>query len=229
MKIVRPKRNYLPENLVINSWEDIKVYCDELAERDISTMESFKKWIYDKSEIDAVLEEDAAWRYIRMTINTKDVTLTEKYTFFVSQIQPKLAQYENTLNKKLVGSPFFAELDKIKSYHIYFRAVDTALKLYRDENVQLEAELSELSQKFGSISGAQDIEYKGEKLTMQKASSFLKENDEEVRKEVFELMSSRRAEEVDKLDKLYSELVAKRTQLAKNAGYKNVLILHLLF
>ncbi len=171
--------------------------------------------------MEAVLEEDAAWRYIKMTIDTRDEALSNAYTFFVTKIQPELAPFEDQLNQKLVNSPYFAELDTDQAHHIYFRSVKTALELFREENIEIEAELNEKSQQYGSISAAQTIEHEGEQITMQKASSLLKEQDETLRKTVFEKMAVRRAEDAQKLDDLYTELVQKRHQLAMNAGFEN--------
>lgn len=221
MKIQKEPRIFVAENLVIDSWESIKNYFEDLLQRTISTKEDYLKWLQDKSELEAVLEEDAAWRYIKMTIDTRDEKLSNAYTFFVTKIQPELAPYEDQLNKKLADSPYFEELNKIEAYHIYFRAVKTALDLFREENIPLEAELNEKSQLYGSISAAQSIEHNGETLTMQKASSLLKETDEELRKTIFEKMSIRRREDIVKLDGLYSELIEKRHQLALNAGFEN--------
>ena len=95
------------------------------------------------------------------------------------------------------------------------------MDLFREENIAIEAELNEQVQQFGSISASQSIEYKGETLTMQKASSLLKLTDEAIRKNVFEKIADRRREDIDKLDQLYSDLIAKRHQLALNAGFKN--------
>ncbi len=83
MKIVKPKRSFVAENLAIDSWEVIKPYFEDLLNREISEKADFKKWLSDKSELEAVLEEDAAWRYIKMTIDTRDEALTNAYTFFV--------------------------------------------------------------------------------------------------------------------------------------------------
>lgn len=221
MKINKEPRSFVSEDLVIDSWESIKIYFDDLLRRTISNKEDYLKWLMDKSELEAVLEEDSAWRYIKMTIDTRDEKLSNAYTFFVTKIQPELAPYEDQLNKKLVDSPFFEELNKIEAYRIYFRAVKTALDLFREENIPLEAELNEKSQLYGTISAAQSIEHNGEVLTMQKASSLLKETDEELRKTIFEKMSIRRREDIAKLDGLYSELIEKRHQLAINAGFEN--------
>ena len=221
MKIEKAKRTFVAENLQIDSWESIKTYFDDLLARTIETKEDYAKWLKDKSELEAVLEEDAAWRYIKMTIDTRDEALSNAYTFFVTKIQPELAPFEDQLNQKLVNSPFFAELDTDQAHHIYFRSVKTALELFREENIEIEAELNEKSQQYGSISAAQTIEHEGEQITMQKASSLLKEQDETLRKTVFEKMAVRRAEDAQKLDDLYTELVQKRHQLAMNAGFEN--------
>ncbi|MEN9998865.1 MAG: hypothetical protein RI922_1855 [Bacteroidota bacterium] len=221
MKIEKAKRTFVAENLQIDSWESIKTYFDDLLARTIETKEDYTKWLKDKSELEAVLEEDAAWRYIKMTIDTRDEALSNAYTFFVTKIQPELAPFEDQLNQKLVSSPYFAELDADQAHHIYFRSVKTALELFREENIEIEAELNEKSQQYGSISAAQTIEHEGEQITMQRASSLLKEQDESLRKTVFEKMAVRRAEDAQKLDDLYTELVQKRHQLAKNAGFEN--------
>ena len=221
MKIVKNKRTFVAEDLKIDSWEVIRPYFEDLLARTITEKEAFIAWLQDKSELEAVLEEDAAWRYIRMTIDTRDEELTNSYTFFVTRIQPELAPYEDKLNKKLVEAPSYQDLVADKAYEIYFRSVRTALDLFREENIPLEAELNEKAQLFGSISAAQTIEHEGETLTMQKASMLLKETDESVRKTIFEKISARRRQDIEKLDDLYTELVGKRHQLALNAGFSN--------
>ncbi len=221
MKITKNKRVFVAENLVIDSWEKIKPSFEDLVNRSIDTKENYKNWLVDKSELEAVLEEDAAWRYIKMTIDTRKEELSEAYTFFVTKIQPELAPFEDKLNKKMIDSAFFSEFNKDQDYQIYFRSVKTALELYREENIAIEAEINEKSQLFGSISAAQTIEHKGETLTMQKASSLLKETDENLRKEIFEKMSTRRSEDIDQLDKLYTDLIERRHQVAVNAGFAN--------
>lgn len=220
MNIERPKRSFLPENFTIDKWETVEVYFKDLEERKIESKADFRKWLDDQSELEAVLEENMAWRYIKMTINTKDEELAKDYTFFVKEIQPKLSPYAFRLNKKLSESPFKKEFSD-DAFKIYFRSVDTAIKLFREENIALEAEMAEKSQQFGSISGAQSVEHNGEELTMQKAATLLKENDESLRKEIFEKMAKRREEDVDALDNLFTELIQIRHKIAKNAGFEN--------
>ena len=221
MKLVRNERYFLPNDFVLSTWEDIAPYFNTLLSANFNSKEEFITWLKNRSELDAFLEENLAWRYIRMTIDTRIKELSDSYQFFVTEIQPKLAPLEDQLNKKMLESQFLIDLKKEEAYSIYIRSVETAVALFREENISLEAEVNEKSQLFGSISGAQSIEYNGETITMQKASSLLKEPEESLRKEIFEKISSRRKEDIDKLDSLYTELIQLRNKIAVNAGFEN--------
>jgi len=210
-------RKFVSPDFTCESWKSVEMYLLDLQNRDISSKESFKTWLSDKSELEAVLEENMAWRYIRMTINTLDEKLTESYQFFVTEIQPNLAPFEDSLNQKMMASPFVKELAEDKAYAIYFRGVQSALELFREENIALETELSTLSQQFGAISGKQMITYKGKELTMPQAANFLKDPDEQVRKEVYGLITERRLQDRTALDDLFNLLIKLRNQVAKNA------------
>lgn len=221
MKIEAPKRKFIAPDLKITSWEDVKPYVEQLHNRSIESEVDFKQWLHDRSELDAVLEEDAAWRYIQMTIDTRDEALSKAYTLFISEIQPELAPWEDKLNQKMMSSPYVESLQNDEAYKIYFRSVQTALDLFHEENVLLESETSELAQQYGAIMAAQMVEYNNQKMTMQRASLLLREQDETVRQTIFDLIGKRRLEDDQKLDELFTQLVQKRHQIALNAGFKN--------
>jgi oligoendopeptidase F len=187
MIIERNKRQFLSETLKIQSWEDLKPSFDDLLAREIDSKEKFERWLNDRSELDAVLEEDLAWRYIRMSIETNNEVLANAYTFFVTKIQPELAPLDDALNRKFMDSPFRNDYTD-SAHQIYFRSIETQVNLFQEKNVSIEAELNELAQKYGAISAAQSVEYNGETITMQKASQLLKEQDEVIRQTVFDKM-----------------------------------------
>ncbi|MCH2225209.1 MAG: M3 family oligoendopeptidase [Crocinitomicaceae bacterium] len=221
MKITRPERKFVKESLSINSWEDIAPYYSNLVDRKIETLEDFQQWLSDQSEIEAILEEDAAWRYIKMTIDTKDENLNKAYTFFVSEIEPKIAPFSNKLNQKINDTEFTESLKDDPAYFIMFRGIQKALELYREENIPLQAELAQESQKFGALSAAQSVEHDNKTLTMQQASLYLKETNESTRKTVFDKIVERRRQDVDAFDDLFDTLLKKRHQIAINAGFEN--------
>jgi len=221
MEIPTIQRNFIAANIVLSTFEDIKPYYDELLSREITSIDAYKDWLSDISELDAFLDENVGWRYIKMTIDTTNETFAQDYNTYVSTIQPKLAPLDNALHKKIVASTFLEALSKDKAYEIYFRSIQVSLDLYREENISIEAYLNEKSQEYGNISGAQEITYEEKSLTMQQAALHLKSQDVRVRKEVFEKMAGRRSEDFEKLNALYSDLILKRHQLALNAGFEN--------
>ncbi|MDG1346398.1 MAG: M3 family oligoendopeptidase [Crocinitomicaceae bacterium] len=221
MKITAPKRNFVAEGLIIDDWLKIEGYFKDLVDRKIDNLESFKNWLRDQSELEAILEEDMAWRYIKMTIDTKDEQLSLDYSFFVTEIAPKMAPFDDLLNKKLMNSQFKKELENNDAYKIYFRSVQKSIELFREENIPLQTQSQEKSKEYGTISAAQSIEWEGETLTMQQASNLLKKQDEVIRKEAFQKMVSRRSEDVEALEQLFDDLIVLRHKIAVNAGYKN--------
>jgi oligoendopeptidase F len=211
-------RTYVASDFKCDEWGKVETYLKELNSRDWADKAAFVQWLKDKSELEAVLEEDMAWRYIRMTIDTTDAEKSEAYRFFVTDIQPNLAPFEDSLNHKMMAAEWIDELSKDEAYAIYFRSVKTALELFREENIPIETEINTLSQEYGAITGQQTIEYDGKTLTMPQASVLLKNPDEAVRKTVFDAIVNRRSQDREKLDELYTRLVQLRHQLAVNAG-----------
>src|SRR6201996_1619064 len=102
-------RTYLPQNFDIK-WETLEPLFKELTERPINSVDELEHWLRDRSELEAALEEDFAWRYIRMTCDTTDAELLQKFQYFATEIEPKIAPYNNELNKKLVGSEWADKL-----------------------------------------------------------------------------------------------------------------------
>lgn len=221
MKISKPTRHFIDQDLIIKDWNSISPYFTNLVERELNSKEDFLQWLKDQSELEAILEEDAAWRYIKMTINTKDESLSKSYTFFTSEIQPKIAPFDDQLNRKLNDSSFLKEFESKEEFEILFRRVKTSIKLYRESNIKLFSEVSEESQKYGATSAKQSIDHNGETLTMQKAASLLKETDESLRKEVFNKIADRRRKDVGTFNELFNTLLKKRHQIAINAGFQN--------
>jgi len=216
----RPVRKFVPEDLIIDSWDKIKSLFDNLLERKIYSATELEQWMLDQSELSAVLEEDMAWRYIKMNIDTTDKELGERFSFWIKEISPNTAPYSHKLNLKLVESPFLKELDQEK-YRIYLRSVKKQIEIFREENIPLFTIMEEKQQEYGAISAKMSIEVDGEKMTMQKASQLLKSTDRAKRKEVYNKISTRRLQDEKALDDLFDELIALRQKIAGNSGFDN--------
>ncbi|RQO31331.1 M3 family oligoendopeptidase [Taibaiella sp. KBW10] len=214
------KRLFLPEQFEVTTWEAIAPYFTTLIDTSIESKEQLESWLQQWSELEAVISEDACWRQIRMTCDTTDPALEEAFNYFCLEIEPKLKSYTNTLQQKLVASPFTKLLDQ-EVYFPFLRQVENALSLYREENVALEAQLSVLQQQYGVISSKMTVVVKEQTYTLQQAAKFLQEPDRELRKNVFTAVNERRLEDRKVLDELFDQLLALRHQVALNAGFDN--------
>ena len=150
---VRPVRRYLAEEFRVDSWGTLEPLFDELLNRSISTVSELEEWMKDLSEVEAVLSEETAWRYIRMNIDTTNEEYAKAFDFMVTEIDPKAAPYSDKFNKKLLESPFCEELDTEK-YAIFLRSLKMQIKLYREESIPLFTTLQQMQQKYGMITGA---------------------------------------------------------------------------
>jgi oligoendopeptidase F len=211
---------FLADKLKITSWEVLAPYFDQLLNREINSKDELVTWLRHRSELEAFISEDLAWRYVKMTCDTNNKALEESYLFFVSEIDPKISPLTDLLNKKLIACPFLNELDQQK-YFIYLRGLKKEIEIFREDNVPLQAKIAAESQKYGSILGSMSVEMEGKELTLQQASNYLKNPNRALREEAFTKINEVRLKHSDDLDKLFDELIALRHQVATNAGFAN--------
>lgn len=219
-EIQKAPRKFLPETFEITNWETLEPYFNDLLNRPILSREELEQWLSDSSELEAVVSEDACWRQIRMTCDTENKALEEAFTFFVMEIQPKIQPIADQLNRKLIDNEYTATLDQ-EEYFTYLRGVKKSIDLYREENVPIQADLAVMAQQFGVISGKMTITVDGKEYTLQQASKFLEHPDRAKREAVYRQIQERRYQDRDQLNQLYSDLIAKRHQVALNAGFAN--------
>ncbi len=213
------KRTFVKNDLII-TWENIEPYYQSLLNESIDSLNNLYGWLKKRSELEAILEEDFAWRYIKMTCDTTDENHQKDFEYFATEIEPKLSEYSNQLNEKFLSCEFIDQLDQ-STYGIYIRSLKTQIEIFRQENIPLNMELQVEQQKFGAIVGAMSIEHDGKEYTLEQASNFLKNTDREIRKVVYEKIQNRRLQNKVELDELFTKLVKLRHQVAVNAGFEN--------
>ena len=214
------QRRFLPNKLKVTSWDVLAPYFNQLVERPINNKHDLEEWLKDRSELEAFVSEDLAWRYVKMTCNTEDKELEKAYLFFVTEIEPQISPINDKLNRKLVDCPYIDELDKDK-YFIYLRGIKKEIEIFREANVPLMAEIATESQKYGSIVGGLMVEIDGKELTLQQAANYLKNPDRTKRETAFNKINEKRLAHAQELDQLFDKLIALRHQVAVNAGFEN--------
>jgi oligoendopeptidase F len=218
--IKKLQRHFLPQDFAVTDWAALEPYFKTLLEQEITSKEGLEKWLLDMSELEAAVNEDACWRQIKMTCDNENKALEDAFNFFCLEIQPQIQPYSDALNKKLLASPFLAELDEA-TYHTYIRSTKKNIELFREENIPLQAEIAVLQQQFGQVTGAMMVTVNGEEFTLQQAAKFLENEDRNLREEVYRKIQTRRLEDKEKLNELYDTLISLRNKEAMNAGFDN--------
>jgi len=219
--LTKPTRIFLPSDFEINNWDAIEPFYQNLLNREINSAEGLRKWFKDRSELESVLSESLAWRYIKMTCDTANEEKRQAFEFFVSEIEPKAAPYSDKLNKKVMQSPFVQELRTKEGFNIMIRSIEKDIKIFREENIPINTEIQKEAQQYGLISGAMSVDIDGQEFTLQQAGVLLQSIDRAKREQVYHKIANRRLRDKDQLNTLYTKLIGLRHQVALNAGFDN--------
>ncbi|TKT91382.1 M3 family oligoendopeptidase [Dyadobacter frigoris] len=218
--LARSERVFIGEEFDLKKWDDLQPFYDNLKDRVINSASDLRQWFLDRSELESYLSENFAWRYIRQTCDTANAGLINALQFFITEIQPKLAEYGNELDKKAVESPYLNDLTD-QGFAVTIRGMKKAIELFREENIPLQTEMQTEERRYGAIAGAMTVTLDGEEMTLQKASDRLQSSDRSVREEAWRTIAERRFQDHEVLDELLNKLVTLRDQVGKNAGFAN--------
>ena len=120
----------MPKDFSYSTWEQLLPYFEELNSREIPNLVSLQNWLIDKSELEAFLQEDLGWRYIKQTCDTNSEEKRNSLHFFIQEIEPHIANFTNLFNKKFLNCPFFNELS-IDKYGVYIRGIKKEVEIFR--------------------------------------------------------------------------------------------------
>lgn len=219
-RIVRKPRTFLPDHFSLTDWDAIQPYFEQLDQFELTDAASLDAWFLQRSELESFLMEDMAWRYVRMTCDTSNEAHQQAFQFFVTEIQPHLATWEDRLNRKALNCPYWADL-KRPGYSILERSLRQSVALFREENIPLQTEIQQLQTKYQALTGAMQVEVQGENMTLPQAQTYLEATDRARREEVWRKIAARRAQDKEALDELMTELIQLRDKMARQADYPN--------
>ena len=211
---------FVPADLDATQWENLEPLYRKLIDRELKCPNCLQKLILDRSELDAAADEAMANLYIAKTCHTDDEATQEAFKVFVTEVLPKLKPVGFELDRKIAQSPHAEALDQDR-YGMLLKHLQTSVELFREENVPIETEIELLDNKYQQICGAMTVQFDGEERTLQDMGRYLEETDREVRESAWRATADRRLQDRESADEIYDEMIAKRHQLALNAGFEN--------
>ena len=212
-------RGYVPEDLDAKDWDSLEPIVNELKHRELSCSNCLEGLIADASELSEHVSEAGALLYIAMTCDTESEEKKGEFMDFVSNVRPKLSEFSDALNRRIVEHPSVEELPD--RYDLMLKGMRTDVEIFRKENIPLGVRQTELVTEAQGITGSMTVDFDGEERTFPQMSSYLESNDRNEREAAWTAMTERRMEDNERMSEIFDELVSLRHQIAQNAGFES--------
>ncbi len=210
--------SFVPDYLDGSSWESIEPLMNDLRDRKLSCSNCLETFIADRSSLSEVISEARARLYIDMTCHTDDQGIQKSWMQFVENVQPKLSEYSDILNRRLVEHESLDELPE--RFGILVKGIKTDIAIFREENIPLSTRVTKLVTEYNEICGAQMVEFDGEQKTFAQMAIYFENTDRKIREDAWKAVSERRFEDNERVSEIYDELIQIRHKMATNAGFE---------
>ena len=210
--------SFVPDYLDGSSWESIEPLMNDLRDRKLSCSNCLETFIADRSSLSEVISEARARLYIDMTCHTDDEEIQKSWMQFVENVQPKLSEYSDILNRRLVEHESLDDLPE--RFGILVKGIKTDIAIFREENIPLSTQATKLVTEYNEICGAQMVEFDGEQKTFAQMAIYFENTDRKIREDAWKAVSERRFEDNERVSEIYDELIQIRHKIATNAGFE---------
>ncbi|MEX0776563.1 MAG: M3 family oligoendopeptidase [Phycisphaeraceae bacterium] len=207
---------YLPADLDPMQFDQLQPLYQELVDRPINSPAELERWLLDYSALSAVVSECGARCSIDKSCHTDDAEIEKRYLHFVENVAPKIKPFGFALEKKYLASPHRQALPDEK-YHVMAREWREEVELFRQENIPLQTRITKLASEYDKVMGAMLVEFAGKEHTLQQLARFSEEPQRATRQAAWEAAEARRAQDRQKIDGLFDQMLALRNDVAGNA------------
>ncbi len=171
------------------------------------------------SRLGAGFQTMAATANVRYTVNTKDEFYSDEHDFFDS-VKPALIELDKLFKSELLKSRFKDELEA-KFGNILFKNAEILLKTFEMSISDLLIEESKLTNEYLRLIASASIVFDGKDMNIAGIEPLIQSPDRETRRRASEAKWKFFADNEEKFDKIYDNLVKVRTSIAKQLGYDN--------
>ena len=216
--VERGTQSFVDDDFDPSVWDEINPYVDELLNRKISCSKCIEGIIRDASELSEHISEKGALLYIGMTCDTESEEKRSSFLDFVENIRPKLSEFSDSLNRRLVEHEAVGNLPA--RYDLMIRSMKNDIDIFRKENIPLGVEQTRLVTESQTINGAMTVEFDGNEYTLPEMRRYLESNDRSIREGAWKAVVDRRMQDEERLSEIFDELVSLRHKIAINAGFE---------
>lgn len=157
--------------------------------------------------------------YIRASIDTNDEFYQKERDYF-DEIDPVVEELVFNYYTELVKSPFRAQLEEKWGTQL-FALAENQLKGFSPEVIELMQQENKLTSEYSKLVASAQIEFDGKTLTLAQLAPYAESTDRAVRKAAREANFNFFADNKEKFDSIYDQLVKLRHKIATTLGFKN--------
>lgn len=197
------------------AWTQISPYFDELAARPLDGS-TVAIWVKDWSDLTELIDERNVRLEIATTQDTTDEAALKSYFAFLDEIDSEARKAAQVLKQKLLESKL-----EPAGFEIPLRNMRSDAALYREENLPLMTDVTKLNTEYDKIKGALTVQWDGAELTLTQLREYMQSSDRDTRERAWRAAMERSLQDREALNKLWTQILEKRVQIAKNAGFDN--------
>ncbi|GGB37675.1 M3 family oligoendopeptidase [Virgibacillus dakarensis] len=157
--------------------------------------------------------------YIRASIDTNDAFYQEERDFF-DEMEPEIRGLSTDFYKELVQSPYREELENQWGSQL-FQLADCEIKSFSQEIIPLLQKENKLTSEYSKLVASAQIELNGKTYTLAQLGPLTQSKDRAIRKQAAKASANFIAENAEKFDSIYDQLVKVRHGIATTLGFEN--------
>ncbi|MEN1967454.1 M3 family oligoendopeptidase [Lentibacillus sp. N15] len=157
--------------------------------------------------------------YIRASIDTNDEFYQRERDFF-DEVEPEIRALDTDFYKELVQSAFREELENQWGSQL-FNIADCEMKAFSPKIIPLLQKENKLTSEYSKLVASAQVELDGKTYTLAQLGPFTQNKDRSVRKKAAEASANFFADNNERFDTIYDQLVKVRHEIATTLGYEN--------
>lgn len=157
--------------------------------------------------------------YIRASIDTKDEFYDRERDFF-DEYGPVIQEIDHKYYQAISSSPYKDALEERYGKQL-FALADNAIKGFDPKVKALLQKENRLDSEYSKLMASAEIEFDGKVLNLSEFGPYAQHMDRSMRKGATEAVQGFMGEHLEKIDRIFDDLVKTRHQIAQELGYKD--------
>jgi oligoendopeptidase F len=205
-----------PDQFKDATWDDILPLFESLVDQPLAPTDTagIETWLDDWSDLTKALSEASNVANVAYSCDTADPAKEAAYLRFSGEIRPRAEEQVVKLAQKLIETGYTRP-----DLETTLRRFRTDQDLFREENVPLEQELQGLNAQYSKLTGGMTVEWDGQAIPIPRLAPYMLDPDAATREKAWRLQFAPYIERRDDLATVFDQQLAKRQELARNAGF----------